>query len=167
MRIVHSTALAAALLAIFAACADSPTNPGAAAAPSARRMYTNGTQICSNQAVPAGYVIISASSVMSCPNWSPTLYNRYLVGIPGTQEIVCSNSPVPSNYVLISVGSNTNCPNWTATTKNTYSIKIPASTEVVCSISPVPAGYVVISTGNNTNCPNWSPTAQNTKTIQL
>ena len=80
-------------------------------------------EICSDQRVPRGLVVVKASRDMKCPNWSATDFNVYTVKRPGENEEICSSSPTPYGYVVVSEGLNWNCPGWTATGKNTKKIR--------------------------------------------
>ncbi|HEX8695545.1 MAG TPA: hypothetical protein VF746_24240 [Longimicrobium sp.] len=153
---------------LCAACESAPTGPSGAAAAGgfSPRLYTNGQYICANQSVPSGYVILSADRSPSCAFYSPTSYNMYYIGIPGSQENVCANSPIPSGYVITSGQGTAYCPSYSATGMNMYSIKIPGYEETVCGNSPIPSGYTVVGYTSTSYCPNWSAISNNAKYIR-
>ncbi len=117
--------------------------------------------VCASQGVPGGYVILSASNSTSCPAYPQ--FNRYQVGIPGSQANICSVKPVPSGippvpsgsvapippgYVVLTAAPSYNCPHG-----RIYTIRKVSSPLQVCSVSPIPDGYVVGSAVNSVNCP--------------
>ena len=80
-------------------------------------------EICSNQPIPDGFVIVSCGSSMSCPNWSVAGCNTFSIKRPGLVETICSSSPIPQGYVVVSWGKSMDCPGFTVTGTNTKTIE--------------------------------------------
>ncbi|MET0398190.1 MAG: hypothetical protein ABW277_15420 [Longimicrobiaceae bacterium] len=136
--------------------------PGDGEVPEPANAATDQTlTVCASQGVPGGYVILSASNSTTCPAYPQ--FNRYQVGIPGSQANICSVlplpsgippvpsgsvAPIPTGYVVLTAAPSTNCPNG-----RIYTIRRVSSPLQVCSVSPIPAGYVIGSATNNVNCP--------------
>jgi hypothetical protein len=166
MRCVPRPVLLLGLLLLAGACDRAPTHAAdgspSAAAP---RFYTNATTICTNQAVPSGYVILSAFGSYGCPYYSPSGMNAYNIAIPGTQEDVCSNSPIPSGYVIQGTNNGASCPGYSPSGRNMWIIKIPGMYETVCGNSPVPSGYIVTSYTSSVACPGYPNNAKNIQRV--
>jgi hypothetical protein len=64
-------------------------------------------EICKNQQIPVGYVIVGQGINISCP---PPLPNTWKIKRPGLTEIICSVSPIPANYVVTGTGFDAACP---------------------------------------------------------
>ncbi len=125
-------------------------------------------QICANQEIPRGYLIIAANSEWNCPNWTATGKNSYTIKRPKPTEPtkVCREQKIPRGFVITGASAEWNCPNWTATGNNAYTIIRPKDEQTICSISEVPRGFVITSTYSDWGCPNWTATGSNAKKIK-
>lgn len=64
-------------------------------------------EICKNQRVPSGYVIVGENYHPNCPG---RVYNAWVIKRPGVTEEVCKVSPIPSNYRKQGEFFDPNCP---------------------------------------------------------
>lgn len=100
------------------------------------------TTICSNQSVPAGYVITAITNNGSCG----TLYATYTVFKPpfGTSVVnVCSISPIPIGFVVTSINTSSICSG-----ANIYQLTYVlgmAGQVLVCYVSPIPALWAIVA----------------------
>lgn len=101
--------------------------------------------ICWNQTIPAGYVVIAEKATTACQNTNlPGQPNTRTVKQPSsTGEFVCG-FPLPTGYVITTdtLRSTACWPSSSTSGYNVLSIKLAtAQQETVCSNSPVPPGY--------------------------
>lgn len=146
----HSTRLLALIVCAFAACDRLPSTPpqedatASAIEPGEGPSFaTNLATICPSSTVPAGYVVMRYDRSVTCPNYSPKYYNAYLIGQPGSPEVICSISTIPSGWVITTYGYSSICPSHLLG-RNRVAIKIPGPREIVCTNSYVPAGYLTV-----------------------
>jgi hypothetical protein len=124
--------------------------------------------ICGNQPIPRGFLIVAAGNDFNCPNWSATGKNSYTIKRPRPNApiTVCSAQSIPRGFVITAASNEWGCPNWTATSKNAYTITRPKDEQAMCDVSEVPRGFVIVSTYNEWNCPNWTATGKNARKIR-
>ncbi|WP_329103163.1 hypothetical protein OG792_25960 [Micromonospora sp. NBC_01699] len=132
------TLLRSLLVATLLTMAAIGVAPGAASA--------DPVNICGNQAVPAGWVVISVRTSAGCGGGT---LNQRTIKTPGAIENVCLSSAIPSGYVVVAQQTNSVCG---GSPLNQRTIKIPGAVEYVCQSSPIPPGYVVVSSHTSTVC---------------
>ncbi|MBO9204628.1 MULTISPECIES: hypothetical protein [Niastella] len=111
-------------------------------------------QICSNSAVPNGYVITGYSNCISCPgNGNNCITIQTPFPYPNSTTI-CASSPIPAGYVIIAHAFAIACPNNSG--NNAFTIKIPSDQETICNGSPIPPGYHMIGQTHSNVCANWN-----------
>lgn len=132
-------------------------------------VYRAPMTLCTSSTLPQGYVVVSATSTFSCPNWSTSYPNQYGLRWPYGDETltICSGpASAPAGWVIIAAGSSSNCPSGFVSSYNTHTIKLPDEREEICNASTLPAGYVIVAQGSDSACPNWSATRSNTWFIE-
>jgi hypothetical protein len=76
-------------------------------------------QMCSNQPVPAGYVVTATASRTECPGYYASTYNSLTIRVPGDSVSVCSSLTQPwPGYVITRQTSRTECPGYYASNSN-------------------------------------------------
>lgn len=121
--------------------------------------FSQVTQICDTQTVPAGHVIIKRYTGPSCPGVSGTYQNATLdIQPPVSPMAMCSESPYPSGFVITQHLTTNNCWNLALNqhTRATWTIRTPTNPDHICTNSPIPTGYVIKQTLNDSNCFNAS-----------
>lgn len=81
------------------------------------KVFPFDVSICKINAIPAGYIIVSEGSSISCPGSFP---NAWTIRQPGQTDVACKVSPIPSNYSIIGEGSSIQCP---GSFPNTWTIR--------------------------------------------
>jgi hypothetical protein len=112
--------------------------------------------ICWNQAIPAGYVVIAHKTTTACQGTNfPGQPNTRTIKEPNPAgEIVCE-FPLPTGYVITTDTLNsTACkPSGSTSGWNALNVKLAtAQQETVCSNSPIPPGYSASSTSSASFC---------------
>lgn len=112
--------------------------------------------ICWNQAIPAGYVVIAHKTTTPCQNTNfPGQPNTRTVKEPNPGgEFVCE-FPLPTGYVITTdtLHSSACKPSNTTTGHNVMNVKLAtAQQETVCSNSPIPPGYSASPTSPASFC---------------
>jgi hypothetical protein len=109
--------------------------------------------ICWNQAIPAGYVVVVEKTTSACVNTNnPGQPNTRTVKEPvAGGEVICS-LPIPSGFVIThdKLVSGSCKPVQAVNTWNAMNIKLATESRiVVCSNSPRPAGYTSSPTSSS------------------
>jgi hypothetical protein len=141
----------------LAACTAPPTGARDAEPPRAASsaIMANGG-ICAKEAIPSGYVVVSARNNVRCGAIRSGVFNEYIVARLGNVPLaVCSVSKVPGNWAITLVTGSNSCPEslqfgWT---QNQYRIEPLAGYRmVVCSLSGIPAGWVATAADRSSTC---------------
>jgi hypothetical protein len=112
--------------------------------------------ICWNQSIPAGYVVIAHKTTTACTgtNFPGQPNTRTIIEPNPTGQIVCE-FPLPTGYVITTdTISSTACkPNGSTSGYNAMNVKLAtAQQETVCSNSPIPPGYSASPTSSASFC---------------
>lgn len=111
--------------------------------------------ICWNQAIPAGYVVVAEKVTSGCSGTNhPGNPNTRTVKEPYSGgEIICS-FPIPAGFVITQDKITTSACSANGSTGgwNAMNIRLAGSSETVCSNSPIPAGYERSSTIPSSVC---------------
>lgn len=133
-------------------------------------------QMCSDQPVPAGYVVVGTSMRGNCASTFGAPYNSLTVRMPGDTVTVCGElSQLGEGYVIAARTLRGNCPTSFGAPTNTITYRrLPWATGgagsgdlEMCSEQPVPAGFVVVRTGMRGNCTTTFGAAYNSMVIRL
>lgn len=150
------------LLLALAACGRPPMEADAAAGgdgapgPSFTTSAPPTVNICSNQAVPNGSVVISARNSNLCGAVRRGQFNQFTIQQAwGSHMRVCSISRIPSGWAITQASGSNSCPEslqygWT---QNAYTIMRLNSPMRICSVSPIPGAWVVIQATTWGGCP--------------
>ncbi|WP_372191187.1 hypothetical protein ACCQ21_16330 [Xanthomonas axonopodis pv. desmodiigangetici] len=92
------------------------------------------TVVCSNDAIPAGYVKTALTNRPACNSGQ-----GWQIELPYENQLVCRSSPVPSPYVVVPFGDN----NTTACGEVRLRIGNARENLQICAGSPIPSGYVI------------------------
>ncbi|MFC3550841.1 hypothetical protein ACFOLC_07395 [Lysobacter cavernae] len=103
---------------------------------------TGSVNICWNQSVPAGYVIVGHTVTTACNGTNyPGSPNTKVVKEPAPSgEIVCG-FPLPAGYVITMDKLTSSACASLPGGHNVMSVKLAGSREFICSNSPIPSGY--------------------------
>jgi hypothetical protein len=126
-------------------------------------------RMCSDQPVPAGYVIVGTASRSNCPTVNFTAsYNSLTIRLPGDSVSVCSAlSQPPEGYVIVGTASRSNCPSAFGASYNSLTLRLPRDTVTVCTaLSQLSEGFVIVGHGSSSRCPSSFGDAYNTATYQ-
>ena len=111
--------------------------------------------ICWNQAIPAGYVVVAEKVTTACNGTNhPGSPNTRTVKEPyAGGEIICS-FPIPAGFVITQDKITTGACSSTGSAGgwNAMNIRLAGSSETVCSNSPIPAGYQRSATISSSVC---------------
>ncbi|MBB4635615.1 hypothetical protein [Longimicrobium terrae] len=143
------------------------------------------SSICTNRAVPSGYVVISATLSPSCPGYSSYgsvagQINSVTVRKPTSGLTICAGWPTPGGdvdqfpplgYVVVASTSTAACPDRNSYARangytNALTIQTLASPITICGAWPIargiaepqraiPVGYVVVSMSHSKSCYNY------------
>ncbi len=112
--------------------------------------------ICWNQAIPSGYVVIAEKTTTACQGTNyPGQRNTRTIKQPNPAgEIVCG-FPLPTGYVITTdtLQSTACSPSGSTSGYNVLNVKLATNQqETVCSNSPIPPGYSASSTSSAWFC---------------
>lgn len=115
--------------------------------------------ICAEQPVPEGYVVVAAWRAQQCPGFHASNNpNTLRIRVPGDTVSTCSAYPasLPAHVVVAAYRAQ-HCPGFYATNDpNVHVLRVPGDTVTACAaFTPRLDGYVVVSSYRTQVCPGF------------